>query len=91
MRTAAYNDDVASGLRSTSVVAKRASQALSNAAGARMCQGTFFIPWKSERVEIVGVPVKIITQGIVIVFNYIIAKCYLFEDEFRKSLRKLYK
>ena len=43
MRTAAYNDDVASGLRSTSVVAKRASQALSNAAGARMCQGTFFV------------------------------------------------
>ena len=43
MRTAAYNDDVASGLRSTSVVAKRASQALSNAAGARMCQGTFYV------------------------------------------------
>ena len=43
MRTAAYNDDVASGLRSISVVAKRASQALSNAAGARMCQGTFFV------------------------------------------------
>ena len=43
MRTVAYNDDVASGLRSTSVVAKRASQALSNAAGARMCQGTFFV------------------------------------------------
>lgn len=32
------------------------------------------------RIEIAGVPVKIITQGIVIVFNYIIAKCYLFED-----------
>ena len=43
MRTAAYNDDVASGLRSTSVVAKRASQALSNALGARMCQGTFYL------------------------------------------------
>ena len=43
MRTAAYNDDVASGLRSTSVVAKRASQALSNAAGARMWQGTFYV------------------------------------------------
>ena len=32
------------------------------------------------RIEIAGVPVKIITQGIVIVFNYIIVKCYLFED-----------
>lgn len=32
------------------------------------------------RIEIAGIPVKIITQAIVIVFNYIIAKCYLFED-----------
>ena len=46
MRTAAYNVDVASGLRfSTSVLAKQAPLALSNAAGARMCNAhsLFFV------------------------------------------------
>ena len=52
MRTAAYNVDVASGLRSTPVVAKQAPLALSNAAGARMCQGTFFVRFTGKSKSI---------------------------------------
>ena len=43
MRTRANKNYVASVSVFTSVVARRASLALSNAAGARMCQGTFFV------------------------------------------------
>ena len=42
MRTRANKNYVASVSVFTSVVARRASLALSNALGARMCQGTFF-------------------------------------------------
>ena len=43
MRTRANKNYVASVSVFTSVVARRASLALSNALGARMCQGTFFV------------------------------------------------
>ena len=43
MRTRANKNYVVSVSVFTSVVARRASLALSNALGARMCQGTFFV------------------------------------------------
>ena len=43
MRNRTKMKNVASGLRSASVVAERAPLALSNAFGARMCRGTIFL------------------------------------------------
>ena len=48
MRTRTKMKNIASGLRSASVVAYRAPLALSNALGARMCRGTFFLIFLRE-------------------------------------------